>query len=190
MSRNALASTSALLSPGTLTLTAAFATGVCVGMALRSLLRRPGAPESAALKAPVANRPESPESEEDEEIPMYEGEDCKMVLIVRQDLKMGAGKAAAQCCHATLGAFQLACDEHPEMVAAWEEGGQAKITLKAPDEKTLMDLYQTARKAGLVAYVVRDAGRTQIPAGSKTVLAIGPAPISLVDSVAGHLKLY
>ena len=31
-------------------------------------------------------------------------EDTKMVLVVRQDLKMGKGKAAAQCCHATLAA--------------------------------------------------------------------------------------
>jgi PTH2 family peptidyl-tRNA hydrolase len=27
----------------------------------------------------------------------------KLVLCVREDLKMGIGKIAAQCCHATLG---------------------------------------------------------------------------------------
>ena len=33
-------------------------------------------------------------------------EDTKLVLVVRQDLKMGKGKAAAQCCHATLAAYK------------------------------------------------------------------------------------
>lgn len=36
------------------------------------------------------------------------------------------------------------------------------------------DLAAAAEKAGLVNYIVVDAGRTQIPEGSKTVLAIGP----------------
>uniref|UniRef100_A0A0A9DCY0 peptidyl-tRNA hydrolase n=1 Tax=Arundo donax TaxID=35708 RepID=A0A0A9DCY0_ARUDO len=33
-------------------------------------------------------------------------EDFKMVLVVRNDLKMGKGKIAAQCSHATLGLFK------------------------------------------------------------------------------------
>ena len=33
-------------------------------------------------------------------------EDLKMVFIVRQDLKMGAGKIGAQCGHATLGVYE------------------------------------------------------------------------------------
>lgn len=32
--------------------------------------------------------------------------DVKMVLVVREDLKMGKGKIGAQCGHATIGAFQ------------------------------------------------------------------------------------
>jgi peptidyl-tRNA hydrolase len=64
---------------------------------------------------------------------------------------------------------------------------------------------------GLTAEVIHDAGRTQIAAGSKTVLAIGPgkthriskvihqsdwtklfwlAPTEIIDVVTGHLKLY
>ena len=33
------------------------------------------------------------------------------------------------------------------------------------------------------------AGRTQVAPGSRTVLAIGPAPKSAIDAVTGHLKL-
>lgn len=42
---------------------------------------------------------------------------------------------------------------------------------------------------GFVARVVRDAGRTQIPAGSATVLGVGPGPKAVVDEVSGDLKL-
>jgi len=37
--------------------------------------------------------------------------------------------------------------------------------------------------------VQEDAGRTQIAAGSRTVLAIGPAPVKEIDAVTGELKL-
>ena len=43
--------------------------------------------------------------------------------------------------------------------------------------------------AGLVTYIVEDAGRTQIAAGSKTVLAIGPAPVHAFEEITKHLKL-
>jgi hypothetical protein len=47
-----------------------------------------------------------------------------------------------------------------------------------------------ARSLGLAANSIRDAGRTQIAAGSRTVLAVGPGPISVINSVTGQLKLY
>ena len=48
---------------------------------------------------------------------------------------------------------------------------------------------EVAQKAGLVTYMVADAGRTQIAAGSETVLAIGPAPESILKAITGHLLL-
>jgi len=36
----------------------------------------------------------------------YPIEDVKMVLVVREDLKMGKGKIGAQCGHATLGVYK------------------------------------------------------------------------------------
>ena len=38
-------------------------------------------------------------------------------------------------------------------------------------------------------YLVEDAGHTQIKAGSKTVLGIGPAYAQEIDPVTSHLKL-
>jgi PTH2 family peptidyl-tRNA hydrolase len=33
------------------------------------------------------------------------------------------------------------------------------------------------------------SGRTQIAAGSRTVLGIGPGPVKTIDKVTSHLKL-
>jgi peptidyl-tRNA hydrolase, PTH2 family len=124
----------------------------------------------------------------------YDGVDdneCKMVLVVRTDLDMGKGKAAAQCCHACLAAYKSSLRNGENVVVkTWEAQGQPKITLKCSSEEELMDLYSQAAKSGLVARYIQDAGRTQIAAGSKTVLAIGPNSVHKINSVTGHLKLY
>eukprot|EP01108_Squamamoeba_japonica_P006298 TRINITY_DN5070_c0_g1_i1.p2 TRINITY_DN5070_c0_g1~~TRINITY_DN5070_c0_g1_i1.p2 ORF type:complete len:194 (+),score=85.49 TRINITY_DN5070_c0_g1_i1:43-582(+) len=113
----------------------------------------------------------------------------KMVLVVRTDLKMGKGKMCAQCGHATLGAYQRAQRHTPGAVRSWSRFGQAKIAVKVQSEDALLAVQVAAADAGLVHYVVQDAGRTQIEAGSLTVLAIGPAPIAAVDAITRHLKL-
>lgn len=51
-------------------------------------------------------------------------------------------------------------------------------------------LQAAAMSLSLTAKVVHDAGRTQVAAGSATVLGIGPAPKSLIDQITGSLKLY
>ncbi|POM67434.1 Peptidyl-tRNA hydrolase [Phytophthora palmivora] len=125
----------------------------------------------------------------------WEGEDSvswvphKMVLCVRTDLKMGKGKIAAQCCHATLGAYKRALKRTPDAVRAWEMLGQAKVCLKVDSEEEMLLLAEKAAERGLVNYVVVDAGRTQIAPESKTVLGIGPAPLKAIDEITGHLKL-
>lgn len=57
------------------------------------------------------------------------------------------------------------------------------------DESEMAALEAKAAAGGIPTYIVHDAGRTQIAAGSQTVLAIGPAPKSQLDTVTGHLKL-
>lgn len=114
----------------------------------------------------------------------------KMALVVRTDLGMTKGKVAAQCAHAAIGAYKKAVKEAPKRVTQWEMFGQAKITLKVESEEALMDLASKAKHAGIVICVVHDAGRTQVEAGSPTVLGVGPAPADVIDQVTGHLKLY
>ena len=43
----------------------------------------------------------------------------------------------------------------------------------------------STHKRGLPSYLVRDAGRTQIPAGTTTVLGIGPGPVDMIDQITG-----
>lgn len=46
-----------------------------------------------------------------------------------------------------------------------------------------------ALKIGINTYLVEDAGHTQIKAGSKTILAVGPAFSNEIDPFTEHLKL-
>ena len=112
-----------------------------------------------------------------------------MILVVRNDLKMGKGKIGAQCGHAAVGAYQTAVVKSPRLVQRWEDSGCAKIAVKIENEEEMMKVFRSARTKGLVTCLVRDAGRTQIAPNSKTVLAIGPALCREVDDVTGHLKL-
>lgn len=56
-------------------------------------------------------------------------DDFKMVLVIRKDLKMGKGKAAAQCAHAAVASYKMAL-KYPSILNAWEDCGQMKITVQ------------------------------------------------------------
>lgn len=101
------------------------------------------------------------------------------------------GKIAAQCGHATLACYKnfLKHDPKSTILRRWERTGQAKIALQVKSEDELEILQATAVSLGVVAEVIQDAGRTQIASGSHTVLGIGPAPKSIIDSITGQLKL-
>ncbi|KAJ1967317.1 hypothetical protein H4R35_006743 [Dimargaris xerosporica] len=119
-----------------------------------------------------------------------EDHNMKLTLVIRKDLGMTKGKIAAQCCHATLGCYKRAQRHCPRALKAWERSGQAKVTLRCDDEAEMLALQHAAAAQGLTTYCVQDAGRTQIAAGSRTVLGIGPGSVEAIDQVSGHLKLY
>ncbi|RNF10812.1 peptidyl-tRNA hydrolase, PTH2 family [Trypanosoma rangeli] len=149
----------------------------------------------------------------------HRNEPLKMTLVVRKDLRMGTGKIAAQCAHAAVAVTEKVerrrqqkgtaiptsktvaaegldedettthWDEWVEWYDAWMFSGSTKIVLQCSSEEKLMEACREAKQVGLPHTVVRDAGRTQIAPGSKTVLAVGPAPVKLVDRVTGCFKL-
>ncbi|KAK4372608.1 hypothetical protein RND71_007992 [Anisodus tanguticus] len=115
-------------------------------------------------------------------------EDFKMVLVVRNDLKMGKGKIAAQCSHATLGLYKKLHNRAPKALNRWEMCGQVKVVVKIESEDDMLVLQETAKSLNIPTHITIDAGRTQIAPNSRTVMAIlGPA--DMVDDVTGGLKL-
>ncbi len=52
-----------------------------------------------------------------------------------------------------------------------------------------LHLHAEATMDAIPCYMVRDAGHTQVPAGSVTVLAIGPDRADRVDKITSHLAL-
>eukprot|EP00962_Isochrysis_galbana_P007385 scaffold1997_cov126-Isochrysis_galbana.AAC.3 len=122
----------------------------------------------------------------------------KMLLCVNVDLRdangkpvsMTKGKTCAQCGHATLGAYRKALTSQGgrNALRVWLRTGQMKIAVRVPTQVELTALHAEAARRGLVCSLVRDAGHTQIAPGSRTVLAIGPAPEQYFDFTK-HLKL-
>ena len=118
----------------------------------------------------------------------------KQVILIRRDVKMGRGKAAAQAAHASCEAvFRILSTgrrQWMDWLEAWRREGQAKIVLRVDTLQELLGLRERAERQGLPTSLVRDAGKTQLEPGTITAAAIGPAPAALVDRVTGHLKLY
>jgi len=113
----------------------------------------------------------------------------KQVIAVRTDLKMGKGKIAVQAAHASILAAEEARIQKPHWYRAWMESGMAKIAVKVSSLDELRKLEEEARENDLPVATVEDRGLTQVPPGTTTCLAIGPAPVSKVDSITGKLKL-
>ncbi|KCZ72578.1 peptidyl-tRNA hydrolase [Candidatus Methanoperedens nitroreducens] len=110
----------------------------------------------------------------------------KQCIIVRDDLKLSKGKLAVQVAHAAVSAYEFADRDIRE---AWKEGGQKKVVLRVPKLQDLFELKETARRHGLSTALITDAGLTEVPPGTITVLGIGPAEVSMLDKITGHLKL-
>ena len=110
----------------------------------------------------------------------------KQVIIIRQDLKLPKGKAAAQAAHASVKAVM---NSDKQKVQAWDEEGMAKIVLKTENEKSLLKLLQEAKDQGLKTAMITDAGKTVVAPGTKTCIAIGPDEEEKIDEITGSLKL-
>ena len=112
-----------------------------------------------------------------------------MVLVTRSDLKLSKGKLAAQCGHAVAECVLKAKREQPRVLKRYMREGARKIVCETPDLESLRRLFGDARVWGLVCYMVTDAGHTEIPAGTVTVLGIGPGPRSEIDALTSSLPL-
>lgn len=113
----------------------------------------------------------------------------KMVFVINHELKMGKGKIAAQVGHAAVKATLQSGELRPELLDAWLSTGQKKVCVKADDVRQLEQIEQQAKHHQILTSKIHDAGHTQIPAGSYTVLALGPDEEEKLDALTGELKL-
>lgn len=116
-------------------------------------------------------------------------EEMAMVLVTRRDLKISRGKLAAQCGHAAVECALKAKRETPRSLETWRDNGARKVVVEAPSIEALKRLFGEAQAAGIVAYMVRDAGHTEIPAGTVTVVGLGPGPRRSIDALTGGFSL-
>ena len=110
----------------------------------------------------------------------------KQVILVRKDLKLSKGKLSSQVSHASVEAT-LKSDQNK--VKTWMKHGMKKSILKVDDENELMRYKKLAKAMKLAAFLIKDAGKTEIEPGTLTCLAIGPDVSSKIDKVSGDLKL-
>jgi len=111
----------------------------------------------------------------------------KQVIVLRGDLKLSRGKIAVQAAHAAVIGYELS---EKRIIEKWKFEGQKKIALRVNSERELFELRDRARKAGLVAEIVRDAGLTEVPPGTPTALVIGPDEERKIDRITGSLPLF
>jgi PTH2 family peptidyl-tRNA hydrolase len=113
----------------------------------------------------------------------------KQVIAVRTDLDMSRGKIAVQVAHGALSAAERARVTRQDVWKAWLDEGQKKVAVKVASEKELLELKRLAVVHRLPNALIRDAGMTELPPGTITVVGIGPALAEEIDKVTGSLKL-
>jgi PTH2 family peptidyl-tRNA hydrolase len=113
----------------------------------------------------------------------------KAVFVVRGEIRLTAGKVAVQVAHAAVMLYQVAERRDRPLLQRWLDAGQKKIAVTVATLEEMEQLQRRARAAGIPAVVVEDAGLTEVPPGTKTVLGLGPALASEIDPITGGLPL-
>ena len=112
-----------------------------------------------------------------------------MVLVVRGELRLTPGKAAVQVAHDAVMLYQAAERRPTEALTGGLAEGQRKIAVGVPTLGDLEELQRRARALGIPSAFVEDAGLTEVPAGTRTVLGLGPAKSETIDALTGGLPL-
>ena|ERR1700733_6079702 len=123
-----------------------------------------------------------------------------MYIIVREELGMGVGKIAAQCCHACqavllhyfkaqiigakLHGLPTNESEQVKTTTDWLANGSRKITLKA-NEKEWLALKNEFSK---IVFIISDNGLTQLKPNTETCMAFSPMRKSLVSKNVKKLQ--
>lgn len=113
----------------------------------------------------------------------------KMVIVTRNDLKLSPGKLAAQVAHAAVNCALSTKKNNSKWFLKWQTEGAKKVVTKVASVDDFFVLKEKAEKLKISTSLIEDAGHTEIPEGTKTVLGIGPAPNNMIEQVTGDLPL-
>jgi PTH2 family peptidyl-tRNA hydrolase len=130
---------------------------------------------------------------------------AKQVIVMRKDLNMRKGKMVAQGAHASMAAVldRMVILSHRKEIQektlilesgtpmeSWINGLFTKVCVSVDSESELIEIYEKAKDAGLIASIITDAGLTEFSGvPTKTCIAIGPNWADEIDPVTNHLKL-
>lgn len=113
--------------------------------------------------------------------------ELKQVILVRTDISMSKGKAAAQVAHA---AVEAVLKSNKKLISNWRLNGAKKITLKVESIEEIKKYKRLADENDLENSLISDAGHTELAPGTITCLAIGPDAEIKIDKITGDLKNY
>ena len=134
----------------------------------------------------------------------------RQIIVMRKDLNMRKGKMVAQGAHASMAVLLdrlqksnlqtpgvlgelhalLGNSKNDLALREWISGLFTKICCSVDSEEGLLEVYNTAKEAGLPCALITDAGLTEF-GGVPTITccAIGPAEQEVLQPITGHLKL-
>jgi len=113
----------------------------------------------------------------------------KMVLVLRGELRLTAGKSAVQAAHAAVMLVLAQQKRKGDSLEQWLRAGQKKIAVVSPTLDDMVQRQVRASRAGIPSVWVDDAGFTEVPPGTRTCLGLGPAPSVEIDKITGDLPL-
>ncbi|MDH4123813.1 MAG: aminoacyl-tRNA hydrolase, partial [Thermoplasmata archaeon] len=87
----------------------------------------------------------------------------KIVIVIRDDLRLSPGKLAAQVAHASVSCALKAKGSRKRLFSSWLSEGQRKVVLKVKDLAELEDINRKANSAHLITEKITDAGLTEVP---------------------------
>ena len=120
---------------------------------------------------------------------MSRTDEITMVIVTRKDLHLSKGKLAAQVGHAVMECTLKADRVIPKTLERYRKEGARKIVVAVKDADEMKRLYGAISSVGIVCHLVKDAGHTEIPPGTMTVMGIGPAPRDSIDAFTADLQL-
>lgn len=107
-------------------------------------------------------------------------------IIINNEIKMDCGKKCSQAAHASVSVLEKI---DSKTIENWKQQGMKKIVLKINSTQELIKKFQELKNKKLPVSLITDAGKTQIPSGSKTAFACGPIEQEQGEQYFKELKL-